>query len=143
VRSRLAVFAVALLVAACSARHGPVVAVDPRQDQIVGFFPPIPDESDGAREGRAHLAFALEDVAQCLGERKILIRSETATTLLIRHRGVVPLPDEWPHSVGAYLFRSGSEPRVVHASAGPGSLLVLLPNAVAAYFDAPACRRDP
>jgi hypothetical protein len=55
----------------------------------------------------------------------------------------VQLPSEWPRQVGAYLLDPEQAPSAVYARAGPSSLALLLPNAAAKYFDAPACRREP
>lgn len=116
---------------------------------IVGFFPPElrNDESAGAREGRAHVHFALSDVAKCLGDRGANVRLEFARDFLISDGGRtsrIEIRSDFPHAVGAIVARPGAAPRIVYATAGPSSLLWLLAEATADYFEAPAClpRRD-
>jgi hypothetical protein len=123
------------------------VQVDVAGPMVIGFFPPVSDEdvasSSGTREGLAHLEFALSDVAKCLKSRGVSVRVERTRALVLKVAGKerrFDIPPEWERAVGAYLIAPGRDPRVVYASAGPSSLQVRLPNAVAEYFAAPACK---
>ena len=114
---------------------------------IIGFFPPQPDPAEdddgGYSEGIAHLRFAIEDTAACLGDLKPTLRLEVTKTLKVRHGGeehTIQLPLEWPASAGAYLFAPGRPPRAVHATIGASSMSFDLPSAAAEYFGVPACK---
>ncbi len=113
----------------------------------IGFFPadePGEPDADGSRaEALAHVQFALDDVAQCL--RPDALRTEFARTrtLTIRNGAfgrTFRFGADWPHAVGIVLVRPGRAPRVVYATAGPGSLQEVVPPAAASYFAAPSCR---
>lgn len=115
---------------------------------VIGFFPPISadpiEASPAVREGLAHLAFALSDVARCMEPRTVSVRIERARVLVLRtgeQRTRIALPLDGEHAVGAYLVEPGREPEAVYAPAGAGALQILLANAAADYFDAPNCRR--
>jgi hypothetical protein len=127
------------------AENARVARVSVAGPMVIGFFPPVFDEApdSGAEEGLAHLEFALSDVAKCLESRSVLVRAEIAQVLVLQIAGKeqrISLPRDWPRSVGAYLVMPGREPRPVFATVGPSSMQQLLPDAVAEYFDMPACK---
>lgn len=117
---------------------------------IVGYFPRVSekemeDPTSGASEGLAHVSFALEDTLKCLKAAGIVARAklEMATALVVtdgQNTKKITLPTTWPAASGVYLFSPGKAPRSVPAQSGPSSLMVLAPEAAAAYFQAPTCR---
>lgn len=116
---------------------------------IIGFFPPpsdpAEDDDGGYSEGIAHLRFAIEDTAACLGDLKPTLRLEVTKTLKVRHGGeehTFQLPPNWPASAGAYLFAPGKPPHAVHATVGASSMSFHLPNAASVYFGVPACKKE-
>ena len=118
---------------------------------IVGYFPRVSqkdmnDHNTGASEGLAHVSFALEDTVKCLKAAGITARAQMEMTPVLavtdgRTRSKIKLPTSWPEASGVYLFSPGKAPRHVPAQSGPSSLTMLAPEAAAAYFQAPPCRR--
>ena len=124
-----------------------VVEVEIIGPAIVGFFPPVTaeqiDTQPGTREGIAHLEFAIADAKQCFAPRPVMVRGVLADVLILHtptKRFRIELPTDWPHAVGAYLVEPGRPPVAIYATAGPSSLIVLLPNGAAEYFSEPSCR---
>ena len=115
---------------------------------VIGFFPPFTkaeEEADdgGISEGVAHLRFALEDIAKCLGDRPATYRLEVTRSITLREGKSVRrinIPKDWDHSVGIILAAPGREPETVFATAGPSSLIDAGPSAAGRYFGAPECR---
>jgi hypothetical protein len=117
---------------------------------IVGYFPRVSEEdmnnhSSGASEGFAHVGFAVEDTLKCLKAAGVKARAqlEMSSVLAVKHGGKIEkikLPTAWPEAAGVYFFNPGKPPHRVAAQSGPSSLIMLAPEAAAAYFRAPACR---
>jgi hypothetical protein len=96
-------------------------------------------------EGLAHVQFALEDIENCLQNKNAVYRLDVTRRITLRDARTVRdirIPSDWGYSVGLVFAAPGRPPRVVYATAGPGSLTELGPAAAAEYFSAPACRKD-
>jgi len=107
--------------------------------------PPIDPNapSDGFDSAVEHLSFALSDTVACLNlsERRAQLLEADSISIQFRERDFTfaVSPDS---GVGAALLSTDKPPQEVPAPAGASSLIFLLPNAAAAYFNAPACKRD-
>src|SRR3989442_16023247 len=115
---------------------------------IVGYFPRVSEKDmnnneSGASEGFAHVGFALEDTLKCLKAAGVKARGqlEMSSVLAVKDGAKIEkikLPTAWPEAAGIYLFSPRKPPHRVAAQSGPSSLIMLAPEAAAAYFEAPA-----
>jgi len=147
------VLAVTILVSLASGartaeRHESITVVD--GPTIIGFasarVAADADSLEYASEAIAHLQFALSDVSKCLADLQPTIDQQFADVITWKvgdERFTLELSDDPHEQVGAVLIKPGSKARTVYASVGPSSLLMLLPNAAAAYFGVPGCEVEP
>jgi hypothetical protein len=153
IRITLVIFALGLV--SCSAEPPATSSVESEGEIVVtgpgafGFFPPITqqekDEDDGGlSEGYSHLAFALEDIEECLSPKEITVQIKSTRSLHIKNESrdyEYDFPRDWAHSIGIVLVDLGREPVVVYAEAGPSSLLELGPQAAWKFFSETNCKR--
>lgn len=124
------------------------VTLDVTTPLVIGFSSPLTaaemqNDNSGAREGLAHVRFALEDIGSCHGDSSVVYRIEEAVELVLRDSGKVwriPISRNDGRAVGILFVAPGRAPRVVLASAGPSSLRHLGPQGAFAYFGAEGCR---
>ncbi len=120
--------------------------VSPRDTTVVAFVRPPADRREPPKEFLSavdHLRSALADTAACLeiaDDRTQLLETES---VVVQFDGREFTFSASPASgVGAVLLSSEKPPQEVASPAGASGLIALLPDAAAAYFDAPRCKRD-
>lgn len=145
----LAVIASALIGCAVhseqSGEHSELIQVD--RAQVVGFFPKIKDDQieagQGTQSALEHIGYALEDMKKCLRKLGVPVRLVRADTIIFDGGGprpvVLDLRELTNESFGCALAAPNREPRIVRASAGASSLIVLCPAAASSYFSVPEC----
>jgi hypothetical protein len=117
--------------------HGPMA---------VGFFPIVTqagvDADDEVRSALEHFGCAIEDMTKCLRPKGIPVQAVQAEAVIFNdgdRRRQLSLWKISNESVGCYLIEPGRDPKIVRATAGPSSLVVLCPAAASMYFDIPEC----
>jgi len=116
----------------------------------IGFFPPMTREQwDADTEGRfaqemSDIEIALGDVKACVGDESL--RTEMHTARLIRlntgaRTRMLLLGDAVRPAMGVMLVAPGRDPVVVFAESSAIELQDTAPQAAAAFFSAPQCRR--
>jgi hypothetical protein len=116
----------------------------------IGFFPPMTREQwDADTEGRfaqemSDIEIALGDVKACVGDERL--RTEMHTARLIRldtgaRTRMLLLGDAVRPAMGVMLVAPGRDPVVVFAESSAIELQDTAPQAAAAFFSAPQCRR--
>ena len=155
--TRLLLLGGLLLLFSGSRAGNPAGAALPENEEIaeitgptaIGIFPPTTQEErdnddGGLSEGYAHLAFALQDVQECLKPRPVTLKVKITRSLLVVDGAAThqfAFPDDWGHAVAIVLSAPGRSPVVVYATAGPSSLQELAPQAAWQYFSEPNCKR--
>jgi hypothetical protein len=127
----------------------PVERIEVQGPLAVGFFPKIAqvelDADEGARSALEHLGYAVEEMSKCLRPRGISVQA-VQTELLIFQNGAsrteLSLRDASNEIVGCYLVAPRREPKIIRATAGPSSLVILCPAAASLYFGVPECCPD-
>jgi hypothetical protein len=120
--------------------HGPMA---------VGFFPNVGqaelDADEGARSALEHFGYAVEDMTKCLDPKGIPVQAVQAELLIFQdgaRRSELSLRHVSNESVGCYLVAPSREPKIIRATAGPSSLVILCPAAASFYFGIPECCPD-
>jgi hypothetical protein len=134
-------------VAAPDARADTTALVVADRPTVIGFFPPPVDSAeaaeDGYSEGVAHVQFALEDAAACLGGRdSARVALVVDTAVRVRRGGrtdTLRFSRLDSLSYGAYLLAPGQAPRLVRSAVGPSALIPIVAQAIPAYFHRGAC----
>jgi hypothetical protein len=114
---------------------------------VVGFWWSInQSEIKSDKERIALFQSAFDDLAKCLKNENVSIRTEIARVFRLRSGGseeTIELPHDYPGIVGAILARPGVNRRIVYGVFGePRALRDTLRLNASKYFNAPACRPD-
>jgi len=124
----------------------PIVVTEPT---LIAFFPPASDAKLAASAGLAsaldHFGYAYHLTQTCLADSKVTVLLHRALRLSVQTDGRIDEHDlsrNDNESLGCYLAAPAKMPKVVFASAGPSSLIILCPAAAATYFDVPSCCPD-
>lgn len=130
------------------AEAGAQLSVTIEGPTVIGFFPPVTqadlgNDNGGLSEAIAHLNFALQNIATCLGREKAAVSFEYTDSITLSNGDVTyhyDFTSEPGQAVGILLALPGKEPALVFATAGPSSLSVLGPQEVWIYFSEPSCQ---
>ena len=130
-----------------SEKPGEPVLVDVSGPIVVGFWwATNRSEIESDKERITLFQSAFDDLAKCLKNQNVSVRTEVAHVFRLRSGGseeTIELPREYPGKVGAILARPGVHSRIVYGIFGePRSLRDVLRENAAEYFNAPACRPE-
>jgi hypothetical protein len=130
-----------------SATAEPVVRTVPvAGPTIIAFVPSeVRDQKDeGSIEGVAHVQFAMQDTAKCLGTKQVKFEFEFADTIVLKsgNQSTTIQVGSLGQGFGAVLAEPGRQAKVVFTEIGPSTLLYLLPRAAAEYWHVEACKTD-
>jgi hypothetical protein len=131
---------------AIAAPKAPVVtkSVSLEGPTIIAFLPPgiEKQKDDGAIEASAHVSFALEDTHKCLAPKYVKIATVFADRIIVRDGASnrVFVVKGLGQAVGAILLEPKREGKVIYTTAGPSTLMHLLPAAAWEYWHVPKCR---
>ena len=122
------------------------VAIRIDRPMVVGFFPNVTqaeiDADDSLQSAVEHFISALQDTAKCMEASGIPVPAACADRIIFREgnsRSEVSLNELSNESIGCAMLAPNRKPRLVRASAGPSSLILLCPAAASLYFTIPAC----
>jgi hypothetical protein len=132
-----------------TSKRARTTVVQVHRPTVIVFVPPkwaLDAKSDhGAVEMIAHVRFAVDDVNKCKGATGIAVRMVFADRLALTldgQRTVIDLARTFPDSAGAYLLRSGKEPRAIATPNDTAGLGDILSRAVGEFFDVPGCLHE-
>ncbi len=117
--------------------------------RLVGFFPAVTqreiDKDQGLSEGLNHLKWAMDDTLKCLRQSGIkaeaqIIFGRSFVVMRDGKRKRITPPGSQPEEIGVYLLSPGKEPVAITAAVGPSALIMMVPDAAAGFFGAPACK---
>jgi hypothetical protein len=112
--------------------------IDVEKGAVIAFLPlSLRSAQDrDANSAPAHVRSAMDKTMQCVGKSFVSYHTVFADRIVIRWLGGEEAFEVGPVRplVGALLFRTGSNPRILFAGGGPEALGQMLPRAAGEYF---------